>query len=77
MYTPVPPDAVTPALPLHKPLHVTFVCAGVNEIAGGWVIVNERVVVHPFASVMVHVNVPAHKPVALAPVPPEGAHEYV
>ena len=38
--------------------------------------VNDLVVVHPFASVMVHVNVPAHKEAAVAPVPPEGAHEY-
>jgi hypothetical protein len=37
--------------------------------------VNDRVVVHPFASVTVHVNVPAQRDEAVAPVPPEGAHE--
>ena len=55
--------------------------AGVEEvvalIAVGCVIVKLRVVVHPFASVMVAVYVPAQSAVALAPVPPEGAHAYV
>ena len=39
--------------------------------------VTVRVSVHPFASVMVHVYDPASKPDAVAPVPPDGAHEYV
>ena len=43
--------------------------------AVGCVIVNERVAVHALASVTVTVYVPATKPVAVAAVPPEGAHE--
>jgi hypothetical protein len=35
------------------------------------------VIEHPFASVMVHVYVPAVNPLAVAPVPPDGAQEYV
>ena len=46
-------------------------------MAVGWVIVKLRVAVHPFASVTVTVYAPALKPVAVAPVPPAGDHEYV
>jgi hypothetical protein len=38
---------------------------------------NVLVVVQPFASVTVTVYVPAQRPVVVAAVPPEGAHEYV
>lgn len=38
---------------------------------------NVRVVVHPLASVTVHVYVFAHNALAVEPVPPDGAHEYV
>ena len=54
-----------------------FTCDCVTAIAGGCVIVNVLVVVQPFASVIVQVKVPAHNALAVAPVPPEGAHEYV
>ena len=40
-------------------------------------IVNDLVVVQPFASVIVQVYVPAHLPVVVADVPPLGAQEYV
>lgn len=39
--------------------------------------VNVRVDVQPPAPVTVQVYVPAHKPVAVAAVPPDGAHAYV
>ena len=35
VYTPVPPVAVTAALPVFPPKHATLVCVGVNVIAGG------------------------------------------
>jgi hypothetical protein len=35
VYVPVPPVAATDAVPVHAPLHRTFVCVGVKEIAGG------------------------------------------
>jgi hypothetical protein len=54
----------------------------VNDVvavsAAGCVIVNVRVAVHPAGpEVIVQVYVPAQSPVAVAPVPPEGAHAYV
>jgi hypothetical protein len=49
----------------------------VAVIAVGCVTVIVRVITQPFASVIVQVYVPAARPVAVAPVPPEGAHEYV
>jgi hypothetical protein len=47
VYDPVPPVAVTEALPLHEPKQVTLVCVGVNVIAGGCVMVYVWVAVHP------------------------------
>jgi hypothetical protein len=44
-------------------------------IGGFCVMVNELVIVHPLASVMVQVYVPAVSEEAVAPVPPDGAHE--
>jgi hypothetical protein len=44
-------------------------------MAGGCVMLNVRVMAHPFASVIVHVYIPAHRPVVVAAVPPLGAHE--
>jgi hypothetical protein len=38
---------------------------------------NVRVMVQPFASVIVQVYVPTHLPDAVAAVPPLGAHAYV
>jgi hypothetical protein len=43
----------------------------------GSVIVNDCVIVQLFASVAVHVYVPAHNADAVAPVPPDGVHAYV
>ena len=63
MYEGVPPDTATDAAPLLPPLHATSVDVGVVLIADGSVIVNDRADVHPFASVMVHVYVPAANPV--------------
>jgi len=70
---PFPAVTVTAALPLHCALHNTLVCVPVVVIAGGCVMLNVCVVVHPFNPVTVHVYVPAHRPVADALVPPEGA----
>jgi hypothetical protein len=77
VYVPLPPAATTVALPVHAPLHVTLTCDCVAVIAGGWVIVNVFVIEHPTGELIVQVYVPAHNPVAVAPVPPDGAHEYV
>ena len=74
MNGPVPVTIVTDAVPLHCPLHKTFVCVPVVVINGGCVILKVLVAVQPFKPVTVHVYVPAHSPVADAPVPPEGAH---
>jgi hypothetical protein len=53
VYVPVPPVAVTVALPVEAPLQRILVCVGVSVIAGGWVIVAVAVAMHPFASVIV------------------------
>jgi hypothetical protein len=55
VYVPVPPVAVTDALPVAPPLHKTFVCVGVSVIAGGCVIVNDCVAVQPAGEETVHV----------------------
>jgi hypothetical protein len=68
---------VTEAEPLHCPLQSTFVCVPDVVIAGGCVMLNVCVAVQPPEAVTVHVYVPAHNPVAVAAVPPDGAHEYV
>ena len=62
---------------MHNPLHNTFTCDCVAVNAGGCVIVKVSVLEQPAGELMVHVYVPAHNPVAVAPVPPEGAHAYV
>jgi len=70
----VPPDAVALAVPLLLP-HA----AGVEDVpalsADGSVMLAVLVAVHPFASVIVQVYVPAESPVAVAAVPPDGDHE--
>jgi hypothetical protein len=52
----------------------------VNEVFAcnrlGVTTVAEFVCTHPLLSVIVTVYDPAHKAVAVGPVPPEGAHEY-
>jgi hypothetical protein len=75
VYVPVPPEATTVAEPLHDPLQVTLTCDCVAVIAGGCVMVNVLVMEHPAGELIVHVYVPAHNPLAVAPVPPVGAHE--
>src|SRR5688572_24238563 len=73
VYVPVPPVAVTLALPVVAPKHRMFVCVGVNVMAGGAVMLNVRVIVQPAGpDVIVQVYVPAQSPVAFAPVPPDG-----
>ena len=76
VYPGVPPETVTVAAPLLPPLHDTLVCEETEEvIAVGCVIVTVCVRIHAFASVIVHVYVLAASPVAVAAVPPLGAHE--
>ena len=75
MYPLVPPLATTVAVPFVPPKQLTFVCDVVAVNADGCVIVNVFGVVQAFASVIVQVNVPAVNPVAVALVPPVGAHE--
>jgi hypothetical protein len=78
VYTPVPPEAVTDATPVHPPLHNTLVCVCVAVITGGCVMLNVCVAVQlPGFDVTVTVYSPAHNPVALDAVPPLGAHAYV
>ena len=66
--------ATTEAEPFALP-QVDWVKEVVSEMAVGWVTVMDCVITQPFASVIVTVYVPAESPLALAPVPPEGAHE--
>jgi hypothetical protein len=77
VYGAVPPEGITDAAPVHKPLHNMLVCVCVAVNAGGCVMEYVRVDVHPLASVTVTVYVPTPRPVAVEPVPPDGAHEYV
>ena len=74
MYSPVPPTAVTVAVPV-PPLHTGFTLAVILAVSsGGSVKVIVAVVVHPLASVTVTVyNIPPDSPVPVAPVPPVGA----
>ena len=65
MYKPVPPEAVTVAVPLQVPKQVAAVPVIVLVSNGGWVTIKAFVAVHPLASVTVTLNVPAHKPVAV------------
>lgn len=64
------------AVPLLLP-QVEGVVVELAVNAGGCVIVNVFVIEHPAGELIVHVYVPAQRPVAVAPVPPEGVHEYV
>jgi hypothetical protein len=59
---------------VHAPLQVTSTCDCVAVIGGGCVMVNDCVMEHPAGELMVQVYVPGQSPVAVAPVPPEGAH---
>jgi len=78
VYEPVPPVAVTTAIPSVLELHNGLLLAVIVAFnTAGSVNVTFAVVVHPFASVTVTVYEPAAKPLAVAEVPPEGAHEYV
>ena len=71
----MPPLILTVAVPLLPPLQLTFVCDVVPVIADGCVMLTLLVVEQLFASVTVHVYPPAASPVAIAAVPPLGAHE--
>ena len=58
------------------PWHAIFVCdEDATWSSSGWVIVTFAELVHPFASVVVTVWVPAESPVPVACVPPRGDHE--
>jgi hypothetical protein len=75
VYGPVPPEAATVAEPLLPPLQRIFVEAVIAAVGDpAFTMVTECVNVQPFASVMVQVYVPAVNPVAVAAVPPDGAH---
>jgi hypothetical protein len=71
---PTGPDAEALMVALHKALHETFVNVGVIVIGGGDVIlkVGEGVTKHPFASLIVTVFEPEHKPVTPAVLPGPG-----
>jgi len=72
----LPPVGAAVADPSSAPLQETF-DMDVMEAVIPPVLVTETVVVvlHPFASVTVQVYVPAGSEEAVAPVPPDGAHE--
>lgn len=56
-------------------LHVACVILMVEVMTGGCVMLKVCVIVHPAGpEVIVQVYVPAHNPLAVEPVPPEGAH---
>ena len=65
---PVPEAAADPSLP---PLQLTLEVVKVAETAFGSVIVTSSVSVHPLASVVVTVYVPAVNPLAVATTAPE------
>jgi hypothetical protein len=68
----------TVADPLFPPKQFTLVNAVMLAVGPPLLTtVTVRVSTHPFASVIVHVYDPAINPVAVAPVPPDGAHAYV
>ena len=64
----MPPVALTVALPVFAPKQLTFVCALMLLLRPdtGCVIVDGVVVEHPLISVMVHVQVPAARLIAVA-----------
>jgi len=70
VYGPVPPVALIEALPVLAPKQPTLACALTLLVsaAAGCMMMTFRVTLHPFASVMVQVHVPAVKFVAVAPV---------
>lgn len=75
---PVPPLIATVADPLLPPKQLTLVDAVMLAVGPPlFTTVTVRCNVQPFASVMVQVYDPAINPVAVAPVPPLGAHAYV
>jgi hypothetical protein len=74
VYGAAPPEGTTVALPVQAPLHKTFTCDCVAVIAGGCVMLNVCVIEQPTGELIVQVYVPAHNPLAVAPVPPDGAH---
>jgi len=78
VYGPVPPATETVAEPLLPPKHETFVEAVIVAVApAAFVTLTVLVIVQPFASVTVTVYIADVNPVAVAAVPPDGAHEYV
>ena len=71
MIVPVPPDPDAVADPSFPPLQLTLVGVPIEtDTAVGSVIVTSSVSVHPFASVIVTVYVPAVSPEAVAEDPP-------
>lgn len=68
VYGPEPPVAVTVADPLLSPKQPTWFCALMLVLSApvGCVMVTLRVNEHPFASVIVHVHVPAERLLAEA-----------
>ena len=76
-YGPTPPAPFAVAVPLHAPKQVIFVPDALENNCGGCVITTCPLPWHPFASVTETVYVPGQRPVAVGPVPPAGAQEYV
>jgi len=64
----VPPETGTVALPVFAPKQLTLVCALtlLLRAAAGWEMMMLRVVLHPFASMIVQVHVPAIRSLAVA-----------
>ena len=66
----MPPVALTVALPVLAPKQFTLACALMLLLnaASGWVMVTVRVVAHPLASVIVQVQGPAARLLAVTPL---------
>ena len=61
------------AEPVEAPLQLTLVWEETDEVmADGWVSVAVCVFVQTFASFIVHVYVPAARPLAVTALPPDG-----
>jgi hypothetical protein len=75
VYGPVPPATDTVADPLLPPKQETFVDDVMVAVApAALVTFTVRVIVQPLASVTVTVYTAETNPVAVDPVPPDGAH---
>ena len=78
MYGPAPPVGAAVAEPLFPPKQVTLLLDVIDAVIPPVLVTTATAVtVHPPTDVTVTVYEPAASPLAVVPVPPLGAHEYV